>query len=86
MTLDSSATSQPVAFATGASPGDKAYFFSDSSDLVVDCKNGELRLRPPTQWTMLQEQLDAGGTVTLRDLPAEDISAALAAFSAPSPS
>ena len=68
-----------VTFATGASAGDKEYFFSDRSAFVVDAADGELRLRkPPTPWDLLQEQLDAGGTVTLTsDVTAIDADATL---------
>ena len=66
VTTESTPTS-PIAFATGASADDEAYFFSDVFDYVVECVNYALRLRrrPDTPWKLLQMQLDAGGTVTL---------------------
>ena len=58
--------SSPVTFTTGASADDAAYFTSDKSVFVIDAANDELRLRKvATPWDSLQEQLDAGGTVTL---------------------
>ena len=56
----------PVPVTSGAAAGDSQYFFSDIPELALEEVNGEICLRAPlTPWMALQEQLDAGGTVTL---------------------
>ena len=60
----------PVTFTEGAEAGDKDCFFSDDPACSVDVGDGgELCLKRVREdaWTLLQAQLDAGGTVTLAD-------------------
>ena len=56
----------PVVITSGAAAGDNAYFFSDTSQYIVNvAANGEVCIRTPVSWVELQAILAEGGTVTL---------------------
>ena len=56
----------PVVITSGAAAGANAYFFSDTSQYIVNvAANGEVCIRTPVSWVELQAILAEGGTVTL---------------------